>query len=349
MKGAHIAAVAAIIITGSLAVARYLQTPVDAAAAQAAPVDAGAKAYAEHCAICHGDQREGILPGFPPLIGINHQMNPDQIAAFIHTGKGRMPSFPSMQGDELDALVKYLGQPGPAAPAGAEPASSDLAKSGEAVFHQNCAFCHGRDAMGGETGPDLTISKIVANDKNGDQIAAVVREGRPGNKMPAFNFSSEEVKSIVAFIHYRVAAAAAHPGGRRGVAVADLQTGNVDAGRIFFAGAGGCISCHSPTGDLAHIASRYEGLKLEQRMLFPEGAKSTATVTLPSGEKVTGTLTYHDEFTISLRDSSGAWRSWPTSRVRYTIDSPVEGHVRLFPKYTDDDIHNLMAYLQTLR
>jgi cytochrome c oxidase cbb3-type subunit III len=167
--------------------------------------------------------------------------------------------------------------------------------------------------------------------------------------MPAFNFSSDEIESLVAFIRYREVTAAAHPGGRRGVSVADLQTGNVDAGRTFFEGAGGCAQCHSPTGDLAHLASRYEGLKLEQRMLYPEGAKSTVTVTLPSGEKITGTLTYHDEFTVSLRDATGAWRSWPTSRVRYTIDAPVEAHVRLFPKYTDDDIHNLMAYLQTLR
>ena len=349
LKGAHIAAVAAAIIAGFLVARSFDKPTIAVAAAQSNAEDAGVKSYAEHCAICHGDQREGILPGFPPLVGINHQMSDTQIAGLIHTGKGRMPAFPSLQGDELTALVHFLAQPVAAtAPEGSED-SSDLVKTGGAIFHQNCAFCHGRDAMGGETGPDLTSSKIVKADKNGDQIAAVVREGRPGNKMPAFNFSTDEIKSLVAFIHYREASAAAHPGGRRGVSVADLQTGNVDEGRRFFEGAGGCVKCHSPSGDLAHVASRFEGLKLEQRMLYPEDAKSTVIVTLPSGEKVTGTLAYHDEFTVSLRDADGNWRSWATSRVHYTIDAPVEAHVRLFPKYTDDDIHNLMAYLQTLR
>ncbi len=349
MKGARFAAIAAAIVAGSLT-AHYLQVPIEVpvdAAAQSAAADPGANSYAEHCAICHGDQREGILPAFPPLVGISHQMNADQIAAFIHTGKGRMPGFPSLQGDELTALLHFLASP----TSESEPKSSDLAKSGEGIFHQNCAFCHGRDAMGGETGPDLTSSKLVRDDKTGEQIAAVVRGGRPGNKMPAFNFSSDEIQSLVAFIRYREAAAAAHPGGRRGVAVADLQTGNVDAGRKFFEGAGGCTQCHSPTGDLAGVATRYEGLTLEREMLYPDPriVKSTVTVSLPSGRKITGTLTYHDEFTISMRDATGAWRSWSTSRVRYTIDAPVEAHVRLFPKYTDDDIHNLMAYLQTLR
>jgi hypothetical protein len=72
-------------------------------------------------------------------------------------------------------------------------------------------------------------------------------------------------------------------------------------------------------------------------------------VTLPSGEKISGALAYRDEFTVALRDSNGIYRSWPTSRVQFTIDSPADAHVEQFSKYTDEDIHNLMAYLQTLR
>ena len=167
--------------------------------------------------------------------------------------------------------------------------------------------------------------------------------------MPAFNFSSQEIRGLVAFIHAREAAAAAHPGGRRGVAVADLQTGNVEAGKQYFNGAGGCEKCHSPQGDLAGVATRFEGLQLEERMLYPEGAKSKVTVTLASGERISGTLAYLDEFTVALRDSAGTYHSWPTNQVKYAVDSPVDAHVQLFSKYTDDDIHNLMAYLQTLR
>jgi cytochrome c oxidase cbb3-type subunit 3 len=131
--------------------------------------------------------------------------------------------------------------------------------------------------------------------------------------------------------------------------VEDLQTGNAAAGKRYFEGAGGCAKCHSPTGDLAGIASRHEGLELEERMLYPRNVKNHVTATLPSGEKISGILAYRDEFTIALRDANGVYRSWPVSRVRYKVDAPVEAHADLFPRYTDDDIHNLMAYLQTLR
>jgi len=84
-------------------------------------------------------------------------------------------------------------------------------------------------------------------------------------------------------------------------------------------------------------------------MLYPKHAKSKVTVTLSSGETITGTLRYLDEFTVGLIDSLGSYRSWRIADVHYKVDAPVEAHVELFSKYTDADIHNLMAYLQTLR
>ncbi|HVT99840.1 MAG TPA: c-type cytochrome [Acidobacteriaceae bacterium] len=315
-----------------------------------APQDPGAQSYAQHCAICHGEQRQGNLPGFPPLLGISHRMTNDQITELIHSGKGRMPGFPSLQSGEVEALLHFLETAEPAAQVASNSTEhTSLSAAGEALFQQNCAFCHGRDAQGGETGPDLTQSRLVRRDRTGDDIAKVIHEGRPNNKMPAFNFSTQEVRSIIAFIHAREAEAVAHPGGRRGVAVADLQTGNVDAGKRYFDGSGGCNKCHSPTGDLAGIASKFEGLELEERMLYPRDATSRVTVTLPSGEKFSGVLAYRDEFTVALRDANGIYRSWPAGKVHATVDAPVEAHVALFSKYTDDDIHNLMAYLQTLR
>jgi cytochrome c oxidase cbb3-type subunit 3 len=133
------------------------------------------------------------------------------------------------------------------------------------------------------------------------------------------------------------------------VDAADLQTGNAEAGRQFFYGAGGCSSCHSPTGDLSKIASRFEGLKLEEQMLYPRHAKSSVAVILASGQTINGTLVYLDEFTVGLQDPSGVYRSWKTGDVQYKVDAPVDAHAELLPKYTDADIHNLMAYLQTLR
>jgi cytochrome c oxidase cbb3-type subunit 3 len=227
-------------------------------------------------------------------------------------------------------------------------AQSAAEKAGP-LFVQQCAFCHGRDAAGGEDGPDLTRSKLVAADVNGDKIAPVIRNGRPETGMPRFSLSDPEIAGLVAFIHDQKTKAEAQVGKRRGVEVADLQTGNADAGKAYFNGAGKCASCHSPTGDLAGVAKRFEGLRLEERMLYPRGAKAKVTVTLPSGEMVGGELAYHDEFTIGLRDSARHYRSWLTKNVKFSIDAPADAHAELLAKYTDDDIHNLMAYLQTLR
>jgi cytochrome c oxidase cbb3-type subunit III len=221
--------------------------------------------------------------------------------------------------------------------------------AGGSLFQQNCAFCHGRDAGGGETGPDLTRSKLVTGDVGGDKIGDVVLHGRTEKGMPAFNFSSEQITNLAAFIHSQQTKAVAQNGHRKGVDVSDLQTGNVEKGKAYFNGPGGCATCHSPTGDLAGVATRFEGLQLEERMLYPKDVVSKATVTLPSGETVSGKLAYLDEFTVGLRDATGTYRSWRVSDVKVKVDAPVEAHVALFPKYTDDDIHNLMAYIQTLR
>jgi len=230
-----------------------------------------------------------------------------------------------------------------------KPYPPELVKSGETLFRADCSFCHGRDARGGETGPDLTRSRLVRADVDGDKIGPVVRSGRPDKGMPPFDRSDDQIAALVAFIHTQLANRNNNRGGgRKGVDPSDLQTGNAEAGKQYFEGKGGCANCHSPTGDLAGIASRYKGLELQQQMLYPRHAKSKVTVTLATGETVTGTLAYVDEFTIALTDSTEQYRSWRTRNVQYKIDSPVNAHVELFPKYTDADIHNLMAYSQTL-
>lgn len=219
-----------------------------------------------------------------------------------------------------------------------------LVKAGSLLFQQNCAFCHGRDAGGGETGPDLTRSKLVSEDVGGNKIGYVVKNGRPEKGMPRFDFSDPQMASLAAFIHTQEANSS-----RLGVDASDLKTGQAEAGKQYFNGAGTCASCHSPTGDLVGIASRYTGLQLEGQMLYPRNVKSTVTVTLSSGKMVQGTLAYQDEFTVALFDANGAYRSWRTRDVQYKVTTPVNVHVHLFSKYTDTDIHNLLAYLQTLR
>lgn len=230
-----------------------------------------------------------------------------------------------------------------------KPSPKAVIDSGQSLFVANCAFCHGRDAGGGETGPDLTGSKLVADDVHGDKIGYVIRNGRPDKGMPKFSLPDTDIDALVAFIHHQKEEAGTRQGGRRKVDVSDLQSGDAEAGKAYFNGAGKCSTCHSATGDLAGVAKRYQGLQLEMRMLYPRNAKSTVKVTLPSGGVVSGTLAYQDEFTIGLEDGEGWYRSWPVSAVKFEVNAPADAHAELLGKYSDADVHNLMAYLQTLR
>jgi cytochrome c oxidase cbb3-type subunit 3 len=224
--------------------------------------------------------------------------------------------------------------------------------AGQPIFAAQCGFCHGRDTMGGETGPDLTRAASVAADVRGDTLGQIVRNGRTDKGMPGFSLGEADLAAVVAFIHDQKTKAASLTGGRRAVDVADLQTGNVEAGKSYFARA--CSKCHSPSGDFSGIAKRLEGLDLLRRMLYPtptDGVASRAKVTLTraSGETITGTLAHRDEFTIALTDSSGAYRAFPAHQVKFSVDDPLQAHVEQLGKYTDDEMHNVLAYLHTLR
>ena len=262
-------------------------------------------------------------------------------------------------GAATTGLAQGRGQASPAAqrpPQSAAPQQypREQVEAGRVRFASQCGFCHGRDAAGGEGGPDLTRSTLVAADTRGDRIGPLIRSGRTDKGMPAFTLPDTDIRAMVAFIHAQKAEADAATGGRRAVDVADLQTGDAAAGRKYFDTA--CAQCHSASGDLAGVASRLQGLALLQRMLNPASGRGagprsvpSATVTTNSGQVVTGKLAYRDEFTIALTDASGWHHSWPTAQVKVAIDDPLQAHVDQLAKYTDSDMHNVLAYLQTLK
>jgi cytochrome c oxidase cbb3-type subunit III len=226
------------------------------------------------------------------------------------------------------------------------------AERGQKLYAPNCAFCHGAKARGAEA-PSLVRSPLVLHDEKGELIAPVLLKGRVDKGMPAFpSLSAAQVYDIAQFLHMQVELAANRGTYKR----LNLITGEASKGETYFNGAGRCNSCHSTTGDLAHIASKYPPEQLQTRFLWPDagggddpGRAKKVTVTMPSGESFAGTLKSLDDFHVALYDDAGNPRSWSRDRVKVEVEDRLAGHRQLLDKYTDADIHNLLAYLVTLK
>jgi cytochrome c oxidase cbb3-type subunit III len=229
---------------------------------------------------------------------------------------------------------------------------------GKKVFVASCGFCHGASARGGESGPDLVRSVLALRDEGGDLIGPVIRKGFPDKGMPPFPLTDEQITDIAAFIRYEQQAAI----NRGGYEIQNVVTGDAAQGKAYFNGAGGCKDCHSPTGDLKGVASRYEPVALQSRFLYPgprrfgPGGSGTppppvmVTVTPQGGPPVEGRLIHIDDFNVALRDSSGTYQSFTRgSNVKVEVRDPLAAHQELLAKYTDADMHNVLAYLVTLK
>jgi cytochrome c oxidase cbb3-type subunit 3 len=216
---------------------------------------------------------------------------------------------------------------------------------GQKQFQQSCAFCHATGARG----PDIVRSSLLAHDVKGDLLGKVIHEGRPDKGMPPQPLTDQQVLDIATFLHAREAEAKESSQVPKGYAVENLLTGNVEAGKAYFDGAGGCKSCHSPMSDLAGIAGKYSAVDLQSRMLYPRGHHKYAVVTLPSGERVWGPVAHLDDFEIALHDTFRNYRSFPRDRVKLELIDGVAAHRELLDKIKPAEIHNLFAYLQTLK
>jgi len=258
----------------------------------------------------------------------------------------------------LGSLAAQQGTPaGPPSPSGADAraaaqaAQAAAAERGHTLFKQNCAACHADDATGGR-GPDLIRSSLVRHDKGGDLIGPVVTGGRADKGMPPFQLADSQIADLVAFVQAQLVLFDLHT--RVGpypndIPAERLATGTVEAGKAYFNGPGGCNKCHSATGDLAGIATKYNPPDLQTRFLYPSGTPSTAVVTLPSGQKFEGTVVLNDGFNIAINGKEGWYHSWPRSAVKLEVTDPLAAHAALLEKYTDADMHNLFTYLETLK
>jgi mono/diheme cytochrome c family protein len=223
------------------------------------------------------------------------------------------------------------------------------ADRGRALYAKHCINCHGSTAKGTDRGPDLIRSNVVLRDRLGSLIGPAIKPGANHQATLAAN----EVVDLSHFIHQRVEAIVSNRNARGPLPV---LTGDPEAGRAYFNGAGRCHTCHSPTGDLAGVATRIpDAANLQQRFLFPTlrrggGKQVDVTVTVAKQQPVTGTLVRIDDFFVSLRDASGEYRAFNRGpSVTVVVNDPLAAHHELLDRYTDADMHNLTAYLARLK
>jgi mono/diheme cytochrome c family protein len=243
------------------------------------------------------------------------------------------------------------------------------AERGRAVYAAECSSCHGLRARGGnealpvnQRGPDLIRSLTVLRDRYASQIGPFLTRGhhmRSGRSSTAL--TKEQVADLADFLHQRVYyTLRSSPE----LQMQNVLTGDPQAGAAFYNGQGKCGTCHSVRGDLAKIGSRYDPPTIQMKVLFPSTAAvgrtqsaassnrrpATVTVILPSGARVEGVLDKLDDFNVSLRDPDGEYRSFKiTPRLKVVKNDPLEAHVKLLDEYTDKNIHDLVAYLESLK
>lgn len=247
-----------------------------------------------------------------------------------------------------------------AAIAGAKEDPASVERGGK-VYAKNCAGCHGAAAKGGPGAPSLVRSLLVLDDEKGLLIGPVIREGRPDKGMPKIPISEPEIADVVAWLHVRTYSA----GHRNTYEFGNIVTGDPAKGKAYFEGAGKCSTCHSATNDLAGIGKKYDPFALQGRWLQPRAprrgpraasaqasskSQPTVTVTPANGQSVSGTLDRIDDFTVSLHDERGQFHSFARSGdTKVEVKDPLQAHTDLLGQYTDADIHNITAYLVTLK
>ena len=220
-----------------------------------------------------------------------------------------------------------------------------MASRGRAVYAQYCINCHGSAAKGTERGPDLIRSVVVLRDRLGNGIGPALKSAA---HRPAL--TNEQIVDLSHFLHQRIEAIASNRNPRAPI---DVLTGDPEAGRAYFHGAGTCSTCHSTTGDLAGLSTRIsDAVALQQRWLFPTSRRSggrQVEVVAP-GRTVSGALVRLDDFSVTLRDSAGVEQSFTRGPdVTVAVRDPLAAHRALLDRYTDRDMHDVTTYLWTLK
>ena len=252
------------------------------------------------------------------------------------------------------------GGGGTAGPADKPLVDFAMAERGKDVWISECLTCHGAQARGTDTGPNLLRSLVMLRDRYGSEIGPFLKKGHPMQSgKPASSLTDAQITDIAHFLRKQLTDSL------RGSPVFNVQnvlTGDPKAGADYFNGAGKCSACHSPTRDLAGLATKYETVDIQQRMLFPGGGRGgrrgappaagavRVTVTSQGAAPVSGVLIYMDDFVVSLQDSTGVSRTFKrTASLKIEKTDPLEAHHALLDTISDKNIHDVVAYLETLK
>jgi cytochrome c oxidase cbb3-type subunit III len=236
---------------------------------------------------------------------------------------------------------------------------ADAINRGIAAYNPTCGYCHGDRGKGGKAGPDLIASTITLHDEDGVQLAAYVR-GPAHSKVAKVEAPDSTIADIAAYLHSRVI----YSSGRGEVHMPEVLVGNAGAGQQYFNGAGGCNKCHSASVDLKGVGAKYDAATLQERLVMPRtgrggfgrGAAAAATspyatVTLASGETIKGAPLRVTDFDVTLRLADGSTRTWARNHgvPKVEITDPLQAHIDIMTRLSDADMHNLTAYLATLK
>jgi cytochrome c oxidase cbb3-type subunit 3 len=274
------------------------------------------------------------------------------------------------------------GQPAPGRQGGGQranfpqqqraPGDPAVIARGRALYGVRCAACHGADLRGGDQGgPNLLRSQIIMTDQHGENIVPVIRDGRQGaiGTMPAFHLPDEDMLAISEYIHSVMGQAGrqGRPPGWETPPELKVLVGDAAAGERYFEKV--CSRCHSPSGDLRGVAGRVADVRLLQDLWVSGGlsgrgggrggggrgeaevSRIQVTVTPPGGSPVTGRLVRIDDFVVAILTEDGVRRTFRREGAvpKVDINDPLEPHRRLVLELTDRDMHDVTAYLATLK
>ena len=226
---------------------------------------------------------------------------------------------------------------------GAQP-NKVAAGRGAPLFDRNCAFCHGRTARGA-TAPSLITSDLVLADDHGERLLPFLKKGVPEKGMPSFaGMSDQQLTDISELLHQQVEDVA----NRGAYQVLNILVGNPEKGKAYVEDR--CMSCHN-AGTFDHIASKFRSPEqLQRNWVWPAKEANLTADVRTSSRTISGRVMQISDFRITLVDASGAVHAIDRSAdVTVQINDPLAAHQEMVMTLTNDDLHNVTSYLETLK